>query len=449
MITKTVSHRSLSFCLAAWMLAAFMAAPRFLLAQDEVLSLEDAIRQTLQANEEALSADQRLVEANARLVRARSFLWPSLNLSGTYTRRPFEVSRKVGDTEITVQSYNAISGASNLSLIVFDSQSIPALLQARFGRRAEMAGVKESKRLLAFEVSNAYLSALGMDQVLEASQRRREYAQQSLEAARARHLAGIVSVNDVTRAELEFATAEMGVTQVQGQVETAYLQLGHLLNGPLPKKLKTPDFLFQAAEEMPPPVEKLIAEAQSRRPDIQSLRWQSKAQKALILEPIFKWFPSFTLTGQYRYTNEAGLTGRNFNWNVGMTMSWSLFDGFTRNADYGEQKALAVQADLSLRASLRKAELDVRDALVLLESQKAALKLARVAYEVAVRNAGETNELYRQGLSSALQVADAIVSLFEANVEFVRARYGLGVAYLNLEAALGLDPLGKEPDFEK
>ena len=27
----------------------------------------------------------------------------------------------------------------------------------------------------------------------------------------------------------------------------------------------------------------------------------------------------------------------------------------------------------------------------------------------------------------------------------VRERYGLGIAFLNLEAALGLDPFGKEP----
>jgi len=447
-MSKPISHRSFGFFLAAWILAALILAPRLTLAQDDVLSLEDAIRQALSANEEALSADQRLIGANARLVRARAFLWPSLNLSGTYTRRPFEVTRQVGETEITVQSYNAISGSSNLSLILFDSRSIPALMQARFDRQAEIFGVKDSKRLLAFEVSNAFLSALGIDQFLEASRQRMEFAKQSLEAAAARHNAGIVSVNDVTLAQLEYATSEMGVTQVQGQVESAYLQLGNLLNSPPPKKLKTPDFLLQGVEGTIPSAEKLIAEAQARRPDVQSLRWQGKSLQALTLEPILKWFPSFTLTGQYRYTNEAGLTGRSFNWNVGVTMSWSIFDGFTRNADYSERKALAIQADLSLRSALRKVELDVRDALVSLESQRAALKLAQVTYEVAVRNARETTELYRQGLSSALQVADANVRLFEANVEFVRARYGLGVAFLNLEAALGLDPLGKEPDIE-
>ena len=80
-----------------------------------------------------------------------------------------------------------------------------------------------------------------------------------------------------------------------------------------------------------------------------------------------------------------------------------------------------------------------------LANQRASLKQATVAYEVARKNAAETTELYRQGLASALQVADANVSLFEAEVAFVQERYGLGVAFLNLEAALGLDPFGKEP----
>jgi outer membrane protein TolC len=70
-----------------------------------------------------------------------------------------------------------------------------------------------------------------------------------------------------------------------------------------------------------------------------------------------------------------------------------------------------------------------------------------VANDVAKKNSAEITELYRQGLSTVLEVADANVSLFEAEVELVRARYGLGIAYLNLEAALGLDPFGKEPRF--
>ena len=442
---KTSPRILLSAGILLWSLSASPPAK----AQDGVLTLEEAIRTALKANETALIADQKVEAADARLTKARAYFLPNITLTGNYTRRPFEVVRIVGNSQIIVQNYNALSGAANVSLTLFDSRSLPALQQAKWDRLAERFSTADSKRQLAFDVGNAYLATLGIDQVLEASRHRRDYAKQSLDAAKARYAAGLVSVNDVTRAELECATAEMGLTQVQGQVETTFLQLGYLLNSPPPRKLSTPEVLFQAVEAKIPEAERLIAEAQDRRPDIESLRWRARSQQSSMMEPLLRWFPSLTLNGRYSYTNEAGLTGRNFNWSLGMSMNWNIFDGLTRNGDYSERKALAYQADLNLQAALRKVELDVRDALVSLENQRATLRLTQAAYDVAVKNAAETAELYRQGLGTALQVADANVRLFEANVDLVRARYGLGVSYLNLESALGLDPLGKEPDLEK
>lgn len=436
--------------LAVWSAAVFLSVPRPAAGQDgKALSLEEAIRTALAANEASLSADQDLVQANAALTRARAYFLPTVSVSGTYTRRPFETVRNVGGIQAVIQSYNAVSGAANLSMILFDAHSIPTLRQAKYDRMAELFGIADAKRSLAFEVGNAFLSTLGVDQVLEASRSRLALAKQTLDAAKARFEAGLVSGNDVTRAELEYTTSEQGLIQAQGQVETTYLELGYLLNSPPPAKLVTPDLLLKATDLVLPPVDRLIQEAAGRRPDVQSLRWRSESSRALKLEPLLKWLPSFTLTGRYTYTNEAGLTGRNFNWNVGVNMSWSLFDGFVRNADFSDRKSIAIQADLNLRAAERMVDRDVRDALVTLESARATLKLAQATFDVAQKNARETAELYRQGLSSALEVADANYSLFTANVGLVRARYGLGTAYLTFEAALGLDPLGKEPEIEK
>lgn len=431
--------------------AAVVLSGAGLTAEDRegVLSLEDAIRIALKANEDALIAGQRLKAADARLTQARAYFLPTVALNAGYTRRPFESIRIIGNSQIIVQNYNALSGSANLNMTLFNSSNIPALKQAKADLQSERLSTIESYRQLAFEVGNAFLATLGIDQVLEASRRRLELAKQSLDAAKARHSAGLVSVNDVTRAELEFASAEMGVTQVKGQVETTYLNLGYLLNREPPAKLAMPEVLLQAVEAEIPDAPRLIAEAQGRRPDIGALRWDATSRQAAVLEPLLRWLPTLTLTGRYTYTNEAGLTGRNFNWSMGMSMGWSIFDGLARNGDYSEAKALSHQADLNLQAALRRVELDVREALVSLESQRAALKLAQTTYDVARKNAAETTELYRQGLSSALEVADANYSLFNANVELVRARYGLGVSYLNLESSLGLDPLGKEPDLEK
>lgn len=420
--------------------------PSLLKAQDDVLTLDKAIQMALSRNERALQAGELVSVAEAQVTRARAYFLPSINASGTYTRRPFESIRIIGGQQVISQNYNALSGNAQVSLVLFDSRSIPTLRQASMDKTSEENAAVDSRRTLTFEVSNAFLMTLSVDQVMEASKHRFEYAKQALEAAKARFAAGLVSGNDVTRAELEQATAEMGITQITGQVETTRLQLGYLLcDADIGRKtLQAPEFLLKTAEDNPQAVEQLVVQAQDRRPDLVSLRWRARAQHALVLEPTLKWLPTVTFNGAYRYTNEPGLTGRNFNWNVGLTVSWPIFDGLTRNADYQERKSLAYMADLDVRSAERKVELDVRGAFVALNNARASLKLATVAHNVALKNATETAELYRQGLSQALQVADANVRLFESEVGLAQARYGLGIAYLNLEAALGLDPLGKE-----
>jgi outer membrane protein TolC len=424
----------------------FICYPLFA-QQENPLTLDAAVKLALERNERALATKETVASAEAQVARARAFFLPTITTTGTYTRRPFEVRRTVGSTEIVVQRFNALSGVASLNLTLFDSKSIPGLNSANSQRKSAVAAAAEDRRQLAFEVSQAFLSTLSTGQVLEASRHRYEFAKQNLAAARARYGAGLASVNDVTLAELEFATAEVGVTQVEGQLETSTLQLGYLLDAPeaVKKTLVVPEFLIQAGQGEAADAEKLVVEAQARRLDLASLRWLAKAQHALVVDPVLRWLPSLSLGGQYRYTNEAGLTGQPTNWNIGMTLSWSIFDGFTRNADYNDRRAQARVADLNVRASMRQVDIDVREALVSLASQRAALKQAGVAHEAAKKNAGETAELYRQGLASALQVADATVRLFEAEVGFVSQRYGLGITFLNLEAALGLDPFGKEP----
>ncbi|MGA2532403.1 MAG: TolC family protein [Candidatus Aminicenantales bacterium] len=446
MITHALAASRSKRRVASLLCLAFIYYP-VLAQQESPLTLDMAVQLALERNERSLATREAVASAEAAVTRARAFFLPALTTTGAYTRRPFEVRRTVGATEIIVQRFNALSGVASLNMTLFDSKSIPGLNSANALQKSAVAAATESKRQLAFEVSQAFLATLSTGQVLEASRHRYDFARQNLDAARARYSAGLASVNDVTLAELEAATAEVGMTQGEGQLETSTLQLGYLLDAPssLTKSLVVPEFLIQAAQGEAADAEKLVAEAQVRRLDLASLRWLAKSQHARVLDPLLRWLPSLSLGGQYWYTNEAGLTGQSTNWNIGMTLSWSIFDGFTRNADYKDRKAQAEVADLNVRASIRQVDIDVREALVSLASQRASLKQATVAHEVAKKNAAETTELYRQGLASALQVADANVRLFEAEVTLVSQRYGLGIAFLNLEAALGLDPFGKEP----
>jgi outer membrane protein TolC len=430
-----------------FLLALALLLPGLAAAQDDPLTLDEAVKLALERNERAKSTWEEVVAANARLAQARSFFLPSITSTSTYTRRAYETRRIVGETEVIIQRYNALSETLALNQTLFDARSLTSLAAVRARRDADVATAAENRRQLAFEVGQAFLATLGTTQVREASARRFTFAGQNLEAARARFAAGLASVNDVTRAELEYATAEVGLTQVKGQVETSTLQLGHLLDAPEAVRgpLVVPEFLIEAASAEAADSEGLVEEALARRLDVGSLRSLASAQRSLSRLPMLGWLPSLSASGRYSLTNEASFNNRNWNWSIGATLSWSLFDGGARFGQSREQRALARLADLDLQAATRKVDVEVREALVSLASQRASLRQATVAHEVAKKNAAETTELYRQGLASALEVADANVSLFEAEVALVQERYGLGVAFLNLEAALGLDPFGKEP----
>jgi outer membrane protein TolC len=424
----------------------FVLAP-LLSAQERPLTLDEAVKLALDRNERAMAAQQDINAANARVAQARSFFLPQVTSTGTYTRRAYEVKRLVGDEEVVISRFNALSETLALNQTLFDARSMTSLAAVRAQRNADVAAAAESRRQLSFEVGQAFLSTLGTTQVREASSRRFIFAGQNLDAAKARFSAGLASVNDVTRAELEYATAEVGLTQVKGQVETSTLQLGNLLDAPESVRgpLVVPEFLIEAASAEGANAEALIEEALARRLDVGSLRWIASSQHSLAKVPLMGLIPSLSANGRYSLTNEASFNNRTWNWSLGATLNWTLFDGLTRFGQQREQKALAKLADLDVQAATRRVDLEIREALVSLASQRASLKQANTAYEVAKKNAAETTELYRQGLASALQVADANVSLFEAEVALVQQRYGLGVAFLNLEAALGLDPFGKEP----
>jgi outer membrane protein TolC len=185
-----------------------------------------------------------------------------------------------------------------------------------------------------------------------------------------------------------------------------------------------------------------VAEARIRRLDLAAGEARIDALEAFAQEPTMRIIPNLRATGQYEESIESGPDSEG--WFVGLNLTWLLYDGGERRADRVERKANARIADLELSAAKRQVDRDVRRALISSQNDRAVARQAQVAVDVGRRNAEEIAVLYRQGLARALEVADANVRLFEAEVALAQARYGVGLSLLNLRAALGLDPLGDE-----
>jgi outer membrane protein TolC len=397
-----------------------------LLAQEAPLTLERAVQLALERNERAAIADTTVEAAEARVSRARSAFFPRVDVTGNWRN-------DYGQT-----TDRQLATAALLRQPLFDARAFPLMRQARFAREAARFGAGESKRILGFDAAAVFLQTLSFEQVLLAAERRRDFARTSLEDVRARFEAGLVSSNDVTRTELELATAVRGVAQAAGDVQASRVELENLLKADV-GPLAPPTALLDAAAAAPATD---ITAAQQRRGDIAAERAEVEALRAFADEPRARFLPSVDFNAQTRNINDGPITDRNNEAFFSFNFNWPVLDAGLRRAETAERNALVRGAELELEASLRDVERELQSAAVQLTTEQAALREATAAVRAARKNAEETSILYREGLASALELADATQRLFEAEVAEATATYRMALAYLSLREASGVPATG-------
>ncbi|HEU5055913.1 MAG TPA: TolC family protein [Kofleriaceae bacterium] len=401
-----------------------LAAPRLAAAAGE-LTLERAVALAVERNERARIADQDAAVAEAQVDRARAFFFPELTASGSYVLR-----RDPG----MFQDRSVLTGTIAASLTLFDGRGFPLLSAARLEREAARMSRHEVRRQLAVEAATAYLVTLGAQAVVEAARHRVDFARASERDARGRVEAQLTSSNDATRARLELATAQLALRRAEGDLAAARLHLGWLIGSDLDGALGEPRALLSAAA---PPA------AGGERLDVRAARKRVESAYQLAREPLWRWVPTFSVTGQAEASSIEDVTGKRTDWFVALNAVWALWDGGERSADRAERLARARAGQLGVEQQVRRVALEEQTARVALDTARATAAEAEEAVAAARKNVEEARILYNQGLARAIEVADASARLFDAEVALARERYALGQAVVDLRAARGEGPLGR------
>ncbi len=406
------------------------------------LTLDEALARARATNETPQIAAARIAQAAASRQAAWATLLPGLTLTGTYTRRSRAVTREVGGEDVTIQALDALAGQAVLDSPLFDARAFPLVRAAARDLDAQRLESTELLRALEFDVAEAFFAVLSSERLRDAAARRIQVADATLSDARVRLDAGLAAANDVTRSDLELATARLALTAAENAVRSARLALGYLLSEPEERPLEP--------KQLPPPpalaAEELVERARAARQDIAALERRAEALRERSRGPLAGALPALGLRATRRSTNEAGLSGRANDWNLAATLTWELFDGGERHAQSALLRAQAEEAELSAGALRRRVDLEVRGALNDLATAAAALEQSQVRSRVAGQNAVEVRERFAQGLATALEQADATVAAFEADADTERSRLARTLAELALRRALGAAPLGQVPE---
>jgi outer membrane protein len=414
--------------------------PTRLTADETVaLALEHAPRlRQLDANRSA---------AESGVTQARADEKPHIDLSAGYTRYSdvpefaVNVPGASGGGVLFPNIPNNARARVGASYPLYNGGRTGGLVDAARRERDSAESLLEAARNdLVLETRRAYWSLVTAEDRVRVLTENLTAFDAHLTDARNRERFGLAARNEVLAIEVERDRADVGRVRAETSSRLARANLARLLGLPSGEAIEPVEALAPAA----PPAEdseSLVARALENRPEIGALEARVAAAEARARVEKSAILPQVGLTAGYLVAHPnprflPPLPEWNDNWELGVSLGWSVFDGGKASA--GEARARA-QAD-AVRAELvdvqERIRLEVTSALLDVENAQAEIDLSARALEAARESRRVAAERYRQGVILSSELLDAEVALLRADLDRTEALAGSKLAEAELERAV-------------
>ena len=308
---------------------------------------------------------------------------------------------------------------------------------SRSGAEVELARAEEVQARFASAVlteSDYYAVLAGREFARSAADRVRR-AEEGLALARARVASGAAVQSDSLQFVLELSRARVDLLRQNTAFRIAQLDLGRRIGAETAVDAAPLD--TAAAPELSVPLDEALRLALEQGPAYRAARAAERSSAAALRARRGEYFPTLNLSGSHsRFDSEFFPNARNVS-SVTLGLTFPLWNNGQREigitqARVSRDVARAIRADLE-----RGARADVTEAYEAYGTARATVALSETGLAVARENFRVQESRYRAGATTILDLLDAQVSLTQAEVDLVQARYGTRLALAGLEAILG------------
>lgn len=291
---------------------------------------------------------------------------------------------------------------------------------------------------LAAEVTLAYIDVRSAQARLAIAQSNLAAQDDTLQIARWRQQAGLVSSLDVEQATASAEQTRATVPQLQTTLAQAHHRLA-VLTGRAPGELAE---LGSAPVPLPPDdlVLAFPADTLRQRPDVRQAEAQVQAAWSRVAQADAARYPSLSLSGSLGLqaaTLGALTNGASVLHSIAAGLSAPLFDGGAIAGNVRAQQAALEQARASYRASVLTALQDVEDALVALQGDRARSTNLQAAAQAAANADALARQQYQAGLVDFNTVLETQRTLLAAQDSAASVRASLATDHVSLYKALG------------
>jgi outer membrane protein, multidrug efflux system len=412
--------------------------------------LDSLVQRGVQSNLDLRIAEGRIREARAARAVTAAGEWPTVDVSGSYTRN--RLSKNALSLPFAggggTSAFPGIDLDQNLYKAGFDaSWEIDVFGGVRRSVEASDASIEasvENRRdalvTLLGDVAKNYIDLRGFQRQLAVAQANLKAQQETLDLTKVRLQAGLASDLDVAQAEGQVNSTAAQIPTLESSLKQSAYRLDVLL-GLQPGSLWNELSNEKAIPALPP--ELLIglpSDLLRRRPDIRRAERQLAAATAQIGAATADLFPKFSLTGAAGLQSlSAGdwFTGRSRFWSVGPTISWPIFDAGKIRANIEVRNAQQEQALNQYEKTVLTAFQEVETTLVNYSKEQSRHRALADAIAANRRALDMANELYVRGLNDFLNVLDAQRSLYAAESDLAQSEATMASNLVALYKALG------------
>jgi outer membrane protein len=417
------------------------ATPQELVGRE--LGLDEAVNIGLENAPKIVARIGDYVAAQQRVNQALAPLLPQLTGTGSYGRQ-----RQVSPLTNNFAFTNDFGSASvTASQLLFDfGRTWAAKDAAKSNAQATKEALEGQKLDIAQLVKTQYFTLLLSKRLVEVNLAALDRAEVNLRSAQGFFQVGTQPKSFVTRAEVDVANGRVNVIVAQNAVSLARVALNTAMGIAVNAPTELKDLLSYV--DFPTNRDQLVSEALQNRPEYRGAKAQADAADATVRQTYRDFFPNLFGSGTYGLVGINGLPAinsrsangfidSNNDWTVGLTLSWSIFDGGGKIARYKEAKANLEAAQARVRDTELQVWQNVEQAYLNLGASAESIGAAQKAVESAEENYQLARGRFDAGVANIIELTDAQLALTQAQSTEAVALSNYRIAIANLERALG------------
>ena len=408
------------------------------------LSLRDAIQAAVDNNVNVRLLKERIATAQAQTNTSFGALLPNVGgyLNGRHQTvnlaafgLPADRLSGLGLTRSVTDPFEVYDARATLVQNIFSLSLLQRWRAAKSGLDVAGLEAEVTKRDVMATVGLLYIEVLRADEAVKARLTDIELSQQLLKLARDRRTVGVATGLDVTRQEVQLENNKQRLLVSQNEQESARLNLIRALGIAFDVRLTLTDEL-----KFVPPVTQRVEEAlviaREQRLELRAQETRQRLATLSLSSVTSERIPSLSLNGDYGWIGlkpDEAVTTRS----IGLTLSIPIFDGGQREGRISENRSRVRQESIRMKDVSDQVTLEVRNALLTLESSTQQVAVAEKGLELALKELTFAKDRFAAGLVTNIEVTNAQASVARARDNQIEALFRFNASRINLARAKG------------